>query len=134
MDDYTPIDTIERFALRAAGAAGKSTNIELVDREDRFGGNGPLLASGIARIGPRVTYIGAVGVEGSPTTLHPLFGELARRCERVVPVAPPAHTDALEFRDGKIMLGKTRNIQAVTWELLKERIGVGVLCETLDRA
>ncbi|MCC6228014.1 MAG: hypothetical protein IT432_02175 [Phycisphaerales bacterium] len=134
MDDYAPIDTIERFALRAAGAAGKSTNIELVDREDRFGGNGPLLASGIARIGPRVTYIGAVGVEGSPTTLHPLFGELARRCDRVVPVAPPAHTDALEFRDGKIMLGKTRNIQAVTWELLKERIGVGVLCETLDRA
>ena len=134
MDDYAPIDTIEQFALRAAATAGKSTNIELVDTEDRFGGNGPLLASGIARLGPRVTYIGAVGAESSPTTLHPLFAELTRRCDRVVPVAPPAHTDALEFRDGKIMLGKTRNIQSVTWELLNERIGLAAMRQLLDRA
>ncbi len=134
MDDYAPIDTIEHFAMRAAAAAGKSTNIELVETEDRFGGNGPLLASGIARLGPRVTYVGAVGAESSPTTLHPLFAELARRCDRVVPVAPPAHTDALEFRDGKIMLGKTRNIQSVTWELLEDRIGLATLRQTLDRS
>lgn len=134
MDDFVAIETIEQFAMRAASASGKSTNIELVELEDRFGGNGPLLASGIARLGPGVTYLGAVGSQDAPTTLHPLFAELARRCGRVVAVAPPAHTDALEFRDGKIMLGKTRNVQSVTWDVLKQRVGLDTIRGMIGRA
>ncbi len=47
-DGYERIKTIEQFARRVGAAAGKSTNIELVVKEDRFGGNGPLMA-GAAR-------------------------------------------------------------------------------------
>lgn len=131
---YTPIRTIEQFAARVGSAAGKSTNIELVVKEDRFGGNGPLMAGGLARLGVPTTYIGAVGALEAPRTLHPLYAELARRCREVIPVAPPAHTDALEFADGKLMLGQPRNIQGVTWEALHAAVGAARLRELFTGA
>ena len=121
---FSRLATIEQFAARVGSAAGKSTNIELVVKEDRFGGNGPLMAGALGRLGVATTYIGAVGREDDPTQLHPLYRELERRCRMVIPVAPPAHTDALEFVDGKVMLGKTRNIQSVTWASLKGALGL----------
>ena len=61
---YTPIRTITQFAARAAAAAGKSTNIELVVTEERFGGNGPLMAGAMGRLQVPVTYVGGVGDRG----------------------------------------------------------------------
>lgn len=131
---YTPIRTIEQFAARVGSAAGRSTNIELVVKEDRFGGNGPLMAGGLGRLGLPTTYIGAVGAVDSPRTLHPLYKELERRCRAVFPIAPPAHTDALEFEDGKLMLGQPRNIQSVTWGAMNAAIGAGPLRRMFEEA
>ncbi len=131
---YTRIKTIEQFARRVGAAAGKSTNIELVVKEDRFGGNGPLMAGALGRLGVPVTYVGAVGHEDNPRALHPIYKELANRCREVIPVAPPAHTDALEFADGKVMLGKPANVQAVTWPLLIEIIGLPAIRATVQDA
>jgi sugar/nucleoside kinase (ribokinase family) len=133
-EDYARICTIAQFAARAAAAAGKSANMELVVKEDRFGGNGPLMAGAMGRLGMPVTYIGAVGHQDSPRELHPLYGQLAERCRAVIPVAPPAHTDALEFEDGKLMLGKPANVQLVTWALLKEVVGLARLREIVQEA
>ena len=55
-DDYQRIETITGFAERCAAAAGKSTNIELVVHEERFGGNGPLMAGGLAQMGLCLLY------------------------------------------------------------------------------
>jgi sugar/nucleoside kinase (ribokinase family) len=132
--DYERVRTIESFARRVASAAGKSTNLEMVVIEERFGGNGPLMAGGLANLGMPTVYIGAVGADDNPAQLHPLFGELGRRCERVVPVAPPAHTDALEFDDGKLMLGRPTNVQRVTWAALKDRLGLEGLIELAGRS
>lgn len=125
--DFDAIDTIPEFAGRVAAAAGKSANIELVVEEDRFGGNGPLYAGALGRLGLPTTYIGAVGRDDTSAELLPIYRPLAARCEEVIPIAAPAHTDALEFDDGKIMLGKTANVQAVTWERLIERVGLAGL-------
>ncbi len=133
-DGFTRIATIGQFAARAASAAGKSTNMEMVEKEQRFGGNGPLMAGALGRLGAQVTYIGAVGQLESPRQLHPIYGEFAARCQMVVPVAPPASTDALEFIDGKIMLGKPANIQTVTWDALKSVLGIDELVRQVDRA
>jgi sugar/nucleoside kinase (ribokinase family) len=126
-DGYTSISTIEQFAARVGSAAGKSTNIELVVHEERFGGNGPLMAGALGRLGAIVTFIGAVGRYDDPVKLHPLYTELKNRCQMVIPVAPPAHTDALEFADGKLMLGKPANVQLVTWDRLKTIVGLDAL-------
>jgi hypothetical protein len=113
---YTRIATIPQFAARCAAAAGKSTNIERVIRERRFGGNGPLMAGALARLGVPVTYIGAVGEESGPG-VHPTFAGLCGH----VPTrhsCRPALNDpsAFEFDDGKLMLNETAAAQAVTWE------------------
>jgi hypothetical protein len=124
-DDFEDIPTIPAFAARAGAAAGVSANIEMAVSEVRFGGNGPLMSAALGGLGAPVTYVGAVGREGAPNELMPLFEPLAGWCREVIPMAAPAHTDALEFDDGKIMLGKLLNLQNVTWASLLERLGGG---------
>jgi sugar/nucleoside kinase (ribokinase family) len=116
---YEPIRTIPALAARIGGAAGRSMNLEIVEREERWGGNGPLMAGVLAALGSPVTYIGAVGGGGNPPhygVLHPAYKAFAARCARVLPIAEPARTRALEFADGKVMLNEPLNVQAVTWE------------------
>lgn len=119
-ETYTRIPTITDFSARAAAAAGRSTNMELVIREERFGGNGPLMAGALARLSMPTTFIGAIG--GDSGGIHPAFEEFASRCERVIPLCPPARTDALEFDDGKIMFNKPANVSGVDWRLLASRV------------
>jgi sugar/nucleoside kinase (ribokinase family) len=131
---YTRMRTITQFASRAAAAAGKSTNIELVVAEERFGGNGPLMAGALGRVGVPVTYVGGVGQKERPTELHPVFEPFAQRCRAVYPICPPAHTDALEFDDGKIMFNRPAAAQAVTWERIVEVVGLDQLTRLVDEA
>lgn len=126
-EDFAPVSTITGFADRCASAAGKSTNIEMHVVERRFGGNGPLFASAMGRLGASVTFIGAVGATGEHTKLDPIYQPLADRCQSVYPIAPAGETDALEFDDGKIMLGKPTNVQSVDWARIKEIVGLEVL-------
>ena len=112
------LPTISRLAERLAGAAGKSTNIELVNQRTKLGGNGPIMANALARLGIKVTYVGALGYPH----LHPVFTEFARRAE-VHSIAEAGHTDALEFDDGKLMLTKTTSLNEVTWENIQRRYG-----------
>ncbi len=130
---YVRLKTISAFATRCADASGKSTNIEQVLLEDRFGGNGPLMAGGLAQLGMKVDYVGAVG-QGPSLALHPVFAPFAARCRRVVPVAEPSTTDCLEFDDGKLMFNNTANVQRVTWERLVERVGLDSLRAMVDEA
>jgi sugar/nucleoside kinase (ribokinase family) len=117
-EDYSVVPTIAAFAKRAARAAGKSTNIELWVERVKLGGNGPIMANALAALGTRVSYIGNLG----HPHLHPAFEEFAERAT-VYSIAEPATTDALEFDDGKIMLGKRRPLHGITWDMLIERIG-----------
>lgn len=128
---YRRVGTIEQFARFAAAASGRSANAELVEREVRYGGNGPLLASGLSGLGLAVTYIGAVGDPLDNGRVHRLFEPFAARCSRVLPVAEPARTEALEFDDGKIMLGRSEALARVGWGTIVDRVGEAVLREVL---
>jgi sugar/nucleoside kinase (ribokinase family) len=135
MDDapgaFTPIEEMRGLGERINAAAGLSTNMELIVESQRFGGNGPLMAGGLGRLGLSVTYVGGVGTSDDPSRLHPIYEPFAARCARVIPVAAPATTDALEFADGKVMLGKPASLQGVTWDSLKARVGLDVLREAV---
>ncbi|HXG49220.1 MAG TPA: PfkB family carbohydrate kinase [Methylomirabilota bacterium] len=117
-ESYHRLPTIASFAERIAAAAGKSTNVELVNQRIKLGGNGPIMANALARLGVRVTYVGALGYP----TLHPVFNEFARHAE-VYSIAEPGHTDALEFGDGKVMLTKSTSLNDITWANLQARFG-----------
>jgi sugar/nucleoside kinase (ribokinase family) len=115
---YQRLPTIAQLAVRLAGAAGKSTNIELVNQITKLGGNGPIMANALAGFGLKVTYLGVLGYP----SLHPIFQDFAKRAE-VHSIGDPGTTDALEFEDGKIMVGKHYSLKQVTWENIVARFG-----------
>ncbi|PYM11520.1 MAG: hypothetical protein DME18_13795 [Verrucomicrobia bacterium] len=115
---YERVPTIARLAERIGEAAGKSTNIELVNQLTKLGGNGPIMANALAGFGLKVAYLGNLGYPH----LHPVFDEFAGRAE-VCSIAEPGHTDALEFEDGKIMLGKHSSLKDVNWANIQARFG-----------
>src|SRR5580704_12833660 len=107
---YQRLATIAQLGARLSAAAGKSANVELVNQITKLGGNGPIMANALASFGLKVTYLGNLGYPN----LHPVFQEFARRAE-VHSIAEPGTTDALEFEDGKIMVGKHTSLKQVNW-------------------
>ncbi len=57
-NSFQRLATISKLAERLAAAAGKSTNIEIVNRVTKLGGNGPIMANALASFGLKVTYLG----------------------------------------------------------------------------
>jgi sugar/nucleoside kinase (ribokinase family) len=115
---FERIPSIAQLSQRLATAAGQSTNIEAVVQRVKLGGNGPIMANALCRFGVAVTYVGALGYP----TLHPVFTDFAAHAE-VHSIAPPGITDAYEFEDGKVMIGKTTQLGEITWENIQLRYG-----------
>ncbi len=111
-DEYTRMTETREFAGRISEAAGRSANFEFIPRMVKLGGNGPIMANAFCSFGAPVTYLGNLG---SPN-IDAIFGDFAARCERVISVAEPARTDAIEFEDGKLMCGKSETLKDVNWE------------------
>lgn len=115
---YTRIKTIEAYAKRLAAAAGKSTNIEMVTQQVKMGGNGPLMADALGRLGMRIHYVGAIGFP----TPNPVFDSL-RRHGPTQSISDPGITIATEFTDGKILNGRLEALAEITYQNLVDRIG-----------
>jgi len=118
LTEYTQVERISDFAARISAASGQSTNIELIVQQVKLGGNGPIMANALAALGADVTCIGPLGA----SSIHPAFAELATRA-KLISLGDPGHTDALEFDDGKVMLGKLQTLEDVTWDSLISAIG-----------
>ncbi|HWE01903.1 MAG TPA: PfkB family carbohydrate kinase [Tepidisphaeraceae bacterium] len=119
-EEFDAIPTIEAFGRKILAAMGQSGNFELVVKHAKLGGNGPIMANALAAAGLGVNYIGAVGFPA----VHPAFNELKERPNVTVKgIAEPGHTDALEFTDGKLMLGKYSHLTDVNWNNLMLRVG-----------
>ena len=128
--DYVSLPTIADFGARVTAAAGHSTNFELVVKQRKIGGNGPIMANALATLGHRLTYIGILG-QGQP---DPVFASLVDKAEAVFSLGDPAQTDALEFRDGKLMLGKLDTLDEVSVARLREVVGDQQLRDIFARA
>jgi hypothetical protein len=128
-DRYDPVRTIAAMGEKISHAAGESSNYELVVKQRKLGGNGPIMANALARLGLQVTYLGSLGYP----EIDPVFRDFARRAE-VRSIADPGQTDALEFEDGKLMLGKHESLNDVNWENLVARVGRDELQRFFDGA
>jgi hypothetical protein len=117
-DSFQRLATISQLAGRVAAAAGKSTNLETVNLVTKLGGNGPIMANALASFGLKVTYLGNLGWPN----LHPVFADFAKHAD-VHSIAEPGHTDALEFDDGKVMIGKISSLNDVNWANIQSRYG-----------
>jgi len=72
---YDPVATIEQLGKKILGAAGQSSNYEMVVTLEKLGGNGPIMANAMAQLGLPVTYVGSLGYPA----VHPVFQDLAAR-------------------------------------------------------
>jgi sugar/nucleoside kinase (ribokinase family) len=124
-ETYTRVETIGDLGGRISRAAGLSSNLELVVRQEKLGGNGPIMANAMIEAGVAVTYIGNLG----RPAVHPVFADMAQRCKACYSLAAPGTTDALEFRDGKVMVGKHQSLKEVTYERMLEVVGKDKLRE-----
>src|SRR6188474_740396 len=93
-ENYTRVETIASLGERISRAAGLSSNLELVVRQQKLGGNGPIMANALIENGLNVSYIGCLGA-GQP---HAVFADMAARCKGCYTLCDPGVTDALEFR------------------------------------
>ncbi len=116
--EFTAVKTLKAFGQRIAAAAGKSTNVEIVEQTTKLGGNGPIMAFAMSSLGTPVTYVGMTGYP----KLNPIFAEFAKRAN-VLGVSEPAITDAIEFSDGKLMVGKHETVAEITYDNIKKRLG-----------
>jgi hypothetical protein len=117
-ENFEPIETMTEFARRIQGAAGKSTNIELHQRMEKLGGNGPLMGGALLAYGARLKYLGALGANGPVAAL----ADFAARSDAIT-LAEPGFTTAVEFSDGKLMLNMISDFGQIDYARLTYRVG-----------
>ena len=128
--EYTRMAKISDLADKIAAAAGLSTNIELVPQLIKIGGNGVIMANALAISNMDVHYIGSLGAP----EVHPVFDDFVRNCQSVTSLCDPGHTDALEFTDGKLMLGKSTTLKEINWENLVNTLSIDRVTQLVNEA
>jgi hypothetical protein len=123
--EFTTVPTLAAFGARISAAAGESANVELVTNLQKIGGNGPIMCNAMCGYGVELVYIGPLG-QGKPDAV---FAPLVERTKEVFTLGPPANTDALEFKDGKLMMGKLQPLDAANYEAVKTAVGLEKLTD-----
>lgn len=126
-EHFTRIETLDNLAKRIEKASGLSTNIELFPVAKKIGGNGPIMCNALGKHKSNLTYMGALGVPN----IDPVFQEMSEYVT-LYSFANSGHTDALEFDDGKLMLGKMSSLNHVTYDELIKSVGENTLVSLLD--
>ncbi len=109
--------TMKEFADYLIGKEGKSCSVAVEKVQEKIGGNMPIVANALGTLGCRTVCVGAMGI---PEVL-PIFRKMSGNC-RLVSVANPGYSDALEFESGKLMLGDNGDIDALDYRRLVEAV------------
>ncbi len=125
-DKFKRIEHIDDLGKRISAAAGKSANIEMFVNFEKLGGNGPIMANALLSGGAKTRYIGALG----ESALHPVFEEFGKNTDAVT-IADPGVTHALEFADGKIMMGTMSSLDSINYQSILDSMGEGPFFELM---
>ncbi len=118
----TYFDSIAEFGKFTTEKSGKSFSLELEELTTKLGGNMPIMANALARLGTKVSCLGPLGMPA----IHPVFKELSTRA-RTYSFGDPGISTALEFKDGKILLAQMTGLNKIDWSTIKEIVGVDQL-------
>ncbi|MAK45839.1 MAG: sugar kinase [Opitutae bacterium] len=127
-EQFDAVETIADLGSRISAAAGKSANLELFPRFEKLGGNGPIMANALLSLGLSVRYVGALG---NPV-VHPVFEEFARKTN-AISLTEPGITTAMEFKDGKIMLGNMVSLEKIDYSQIVQAAGEGPFLDLLSK-
>jgi len=122
-------DTLADIGKRISQAAGKSAQIELVTQVQKLGGNAPIFATALGSLGVKNYCLGTFG----HPNLHPEYLDLPDECE-LISLGNSAETNALEFDDGKLILSELSTFTNLSWEKVKEVIGLENLTRYIENS
>ena len=128
-EHYTRMKTLKEFGEKVYKAAGLSTSVEFVPIQSKLGGNGPIMSNALSSYGLDITYIGALG----EPAINPVFNPMLEH-SKLISIADPGLTDAVEFLDGKLIIGKRHSLKEVNWEKLKKYVGIDNLISLIDNS
>jgi hypothetical protein len=126
---FTRVKTISDFAKKIERAAGLSSNIEFVPINTKLGGNGPIMCNALTKHQPTMTYIGTLGYP----SIHPVFQPLTEKAT-VYTIESYGDTQAVEFNDGKLIVGKMNSLVNVNYDHLIDIISEDKLSLMLNQA
>ena len=126
-NNYIRMETLSEFGDFISKAAGLSSNVEFIPLQSKLGGNGPIMSNALSTYGLNINYIGALGED----SINPVFIEMSKKCN-IISISNPGLTDAVEFLDGKLMIGKRECLKDVNWNKIKEKVGVEKLTSIID--
>lgn len=127
-EDFSYYDTITDFAVRIGKAAGKSGQIEIVSQQLKLGGNAPIMSYAMGSLGIPNICTGSLGYPD----LHPAFQPL-KKVARIKNICQPGITDAFEFNDGKLIFSELSSFRMLTWEYLKNEIGLSFFKQEIEK-
>jgi hypothetical protein len=108
---------------------GKNFSIELEEQTTKLGGNVPITANALGRLGPLVSCVGSLG----HPLIHPVFKQMPSNCH-LYSFADPGASNVLEFQKGKMMLAEMKLLNEIKWEFIKETIGTKKLNELFRKS
>ena len=121
--------TISEFGGYISGKSGSGFSLESEELLQKPGGNMPIMANALARMGFSVDCIGALGVPN----IAPAFTGMHNNC-KLHSYTNPGFTTAMEFMDGKIMLAQMTDLNNANWDTIKQAIGIEKLKEIFAAA
>lgn len=127
---FQRLKTIPELSNKIVSASAQSTNIECVVQEQSIGGNAPLLARALASLGNPGTLFGCCGFPA----INPIFRPLRTIGLAIHSIADPGCTDALEFFDGKILLGKMGELNGLSINDVLARLPHALLSSSIQKA
>ncbi len=115
-------NTIREFGNYIIEKKGTSFSLELKELSSRLGGNMPITANALGRLGVSVNCVGALGY---PQT-HTVFKNFPLNCH-IYSFADPGTSTAFEFNDGKIFLAQMGALNTLGWDKIKTILGIDTL-------
>ncbi len=127
-NQFVPYAQLSDFGEKIEQASGSNLNIELYTKAEKMGGNGPLLANALANLGVSVEYVGALGLP-----IHPVFKNFVAQT-KAVSIGAFGESQALEFQDGKLILGHTQPLDDITYERIIQHVSEANLLKSYNEA
>ncbi|WP_245698976.1 carbohydrate kinase family protein [Halopelagius longus] len=127
-EEYAELETLGELGTRIGDsvAADSSLTVEWCHLGTRAGGHAAHLSRAFGRLGFDPTLIGTFG-EPPRDAFEAEFGDYEMHS-----VGDPTITDAVEFRDGKLMLQEAGSQPRLDWTTLADRVGVETLADAVD--
>jgi len=129
-ESYHRLQRLDELGRQISAAAEEERSIlmEWVRSDTRTGGHVCQISRALGQVGYDPIMM---GMFGTPPR-NPFLEEFSSY--EMESIGEPAHTDAIEFDDGKFMLTESGGMRSLDWETLREAIGFDQLASYLEGA